>query len=280
MSIIDLEATAKRVIELMTEKGFSRDSIRSYSNFGFSVIVNHFAQMGVVSVTQEMLDKYIFEQKDAVKTGDVTYKRWKRLRRSAEFLKLCAEKDSIDLPNGTRWDYLKDYTRDNIWEHPLSELQLADSENIYALVWKTGKALETSGITADRVIRYKSPALKMLLQFHIDSGTDVYSEQLVKNKVLEIYDSYKNGQISYALLQLIRKAADFVWEMHDNGNLSLTILQRWGIREPIEPFRSLLDEYVTEEKEYGTLADSSIDEMRYRIRAFLFALEDNGYDTT
>lgn len=279
MSIIDLEATAKRAVELMTEKGVSRDSIRTYSNFGFSVIIKHFARMGIISVTPEKLDKYIVEQKDAVKTGSMSYKMWKRLHRGAEFLKLCAEKDSIDIPNGTRWDYIKDYTRYNIWEHPPSNSQLSDPNNIYALVWKTGKALETAEVTADMVKRYKSPGLKMILQIHIDSDTDVYSEELVKNKVQETYDSYIKGEVHYGIFQPFRKAADFVKEIHDNGNLSMTMLSRWGIREPIEPFRSLLDEYVKEEKGNGTLADSSIDEMRYRIRTFLFALEDSGYNS-
>ena len=279
MSIINLEAVADRAIELLNAKGVSRNSIRTYKNFGFSVIIKHFAQMGVVSVTPEILDKYIFEQKGAVKKGDMTYKNWKRLRRGAEFLKLCAEKDSVDIPNGTRWDYINDYTRYNIWEHPPSKSQQSDPNNIYALVWKTGKALETSEITAYMVKRYKSPGLKMILQIHIDSGTDVYSEELVKNKVLEIYNSYKNSQVQYGVFQSLRKAADFVKEMHDNGNLPLAMLPRWGLREPIEPFKSMLDEYVAKEKERGVLADSSIDEMRYRIRVFLFALEDNGYDS-
>ena len=279
MSIIDLEATAKRAVELMTEKGVSWDSIRTYSNFGFTVIIKHFARMGIISVTPEMLDKYIVEQKDAVKNGSMSYKMWKRLHRGAEFLKLCAEKDSIDIPNGTRWDYIKDYTRYNIWEHQPSESQLSDPDNIYALVWKTGKALENSEITADMVSRYKSPGLRMILQIHIDSGTDVYSEELVKSKVSEIYNSYKNGEVNYGIIQPLRKAANFVKEMHDNGKISMTMLSRWGLREPIEPFKSLLDEYVKEEKENGTLVESSIDEMRYRIRAFLFTLEDSGYDS-
>ncbi len=73
MSVIDLEATAKRAVELMTEKGVSRESIRTYSNFGFSVIIKHFAHMGIISVTPEILDKYIVEQKDAVKNGSMSY---------------------------------------------------------------------------------------------------------------------------------------------------------------------------------------------------------------
>lgn len=280
MSIIDLEVTAKRAVELMTDKGISWDSIRTYSNFGFSVIIKHFAQIGVISVTPETLDKYIVEQKDAVKNGSMSYKMWKRLHRGAEFLKLCAEKDSVDIPNGTRWDYIKDYTRYNIWEHPPTELQLSDPNNIYALVWKTGKALENAEITASRVLRYKSPGLRMILQMHIDSGTEVYSEELVKRKVSEVYVSYKKGDVDYGIIQPLRKAANLVKEMHDNGKLSLTMLSRWGLREPIEPFRTLLEEYVKEEKKNGTLADSSIDEMRYRIRTFLFALEDGGYNST
>lgn len=279
MCIIDLEATAKRVIELMAEDGLSKSKIREYSNLGFSVIINYFENIDIKSVTSEQLDKYIIEQKIIVEKGDLTYKHWKILRRSSEFLKHCAEKDSIDIPNGTRWDYIKDYSRENIWEYPPSESQIADPDNIYALVWKTGKAIEKSGIPESSISRYKSPALKTILQLHIDSGTDKYSEQLVRNKVSEVRDSYENGQVSSGVFQALRKASELVQEMHDNGKITLTILPRWGLRDPIEPFKTLLDEYVVWEKSSCVLCESSINEMRYRIRAFLFALEDNGYDS-
>ena len=279
MRIIDLEATAKRVIKLMGEDGLSKSKIREYSNLGFSVIINYFESIGIKSVTSEQLDKYIIEQKRNVEKGDLTYKQWKRLHRSSEFLKYCAEKDSIDIPNGTRWDYIKDYTRNNIWEHPPSELQLADPDNIYTLVWKTGKALETSGMTADRVIRYKSPALKTILQLHINAETEDYSEQLVKDKVTEMRNSYECGQVSYGIFQEFRKASQLVQEMHETGNITMSILPDWGFREPIEPYKLLLDEYVVWEKSSCVLCENSINEMRYRIRAFLFALEDNGYDS-
>ena len=47
MRIIDLEATAKRVIELMGEDGLSKSKIREYSNLGFSVIINYFESIGI-----------------------------------------------------------------------------------------------------------------------------------------------------------------------------------------------------------------------------------------
>lgn len=276
---INLEATTKRAIELMTEKGISKESIRNYSNFGFSVIISHFREMGIVSITPEILDQYVFDQKIHVKNGEMSYKHWKRLRRGAEYLKLCAEKDSIDIPNGTRWDFIKDYSRNDLWERPPSEIYQSDSDNIYFLVWKTGKAMEESDLTDYMTKRYKI-GLKIILELHTKSNLEKYSEQLVENRICELHREYAEGRLVQALFQRVQKAAAFLKSMHDTGEINLSMLPRWGLREPIEPFKFLLDKYVESEKKKGVLCESSINEMKYRIRTFLFLLEDNGYDST
>lgn len=277
--IINLKKASEHAIELMNNKEMSRDSIRKYSKIGFPAIIEHFTRIGISSVTPEMLDEYIYEQKDSVENGKIEYKHWKILRYSSELLKSCTLNNSIDIPKGTRWDYLNDYSRYNIWGCPPSEMQLANPGNIYALVWKTGKALETSELSKANIKRLQEQGLRRVLQFHIDEKTEVYSEELVNIKISELHDNYEKGLITSSAFQYIRKSADYVREMHDTNGITNRMLPRWGLREPIEPFKKILVEYVEFEKEAGVLGESSINEMKYRIRTFVFELEDNGYNS-
>lgn len=56
MELIELDATAQRALELLTNAGMSDGSIYDYTHTGFGSILRHFHTKGILYATAEMLD--------------------------------------------------------------------------------------------------------------------------------------------------------------------------------------------------------------------------------
>ena len=58
MKLIELDATAQRALELLTNAGMSDGSIYDYTHTGFGSILRHFHTKGILYATAEMLDNF------------------------------------------------------------------------------------------------------------------------------------------------------------------------------------------------------------------------------
>lgn len=58
MELIELDATAQRALELLTNAGMSDGSIYDYTHTGFGSILRHFHTKGILYATAEMLDNF------------------------------------------------------------------------------------------------------------------------------------------------------------------------------------------------------------------------------
>ena len=63
MKLIELDATAQRALELLTNAGMSDGSIYDYTHTGFGSILRHFHTKGILYATAEMLDNFLLEQR-------------------------------------------------------------------------------------------------------------------------------------------------------------------------------------------------------------------------
>ena len=63
MELIELDATAQRALELLTNAGMSDGSIYDYTHTGFGSILRHFHTKGILYATAEMLDNFLLEQR-------------------------------------------------------------------------------------------------------------------------------------------------------------------------------------------------------------------------
>ena len=104
MELIELDATAQRALELLTNAGMSDGSIYDYTHTGFGSILRHFHTKGMLYATAEMLDNFLLEQRVLLDQGDISQWKWGLVRRSCELLKQCAAMNSIDLPDLQPWD--------------------------------------------------------------------------------------------------------------------------------------------------------------------------------
>ena len=139
MELIELNATAQRALELLTDAGMSDGSIYDYTHTGFGGILRYFHGKGMLYATAEMLDNFLLEQRTLLDKGDISQWKWSLVRRSCELLKHCAAMDSIDLPDLRSWDPMWNRPEQIIQHDTPTTKQFADPENIYMLVWMVNK---------------------------------------------------------------------------------------------------------------------------------------------
>ena len=89
MELIELDATAQRALELLTNAGMSDGSIYDYTHTGFGSILRHFHTKSILYATAEMLDNFLLEQRALLDQGDISQWKWGLVRRSCELLKQC-----------------------------------------------------------------------------------------------------------------------------------------------------------------------------------------------
>lgn len=141
MELIELDATAQRALELLTNAGMSDGSIYDYTHTGFGSILRHFHTKGILYATAEMLDNFLLEQRVLLDQGDISQWKWGLVRRSCELLKQCAAMNSIDLPDLQPWDPVWNRPKQIIQHDAPTAKQFAESENIYVLVWMVNKRM-------------------------------------------------------------------------------------------------------------------------------------------
>lgn len=163
MELIELDATAQRALELLTNAGMSDGSIYDYTHTGFGSILRHFTQKAY----------YMLQQKCSIIFAGATRAfgprryltmEWGLVRRSCELLKQCAAMNSIDLPDLQPWDPVWNRPKQIIQHDAPTAKQFAESENIYVLVWMVNKRMEQLGLSENTVRHYTEEGLAVILK--------------------------------------------------------------------------------------------------------------------
>lgn len=275
--MIELSATVTRALELLAAQGMSDKSLHAYTHTGFGCIVRNFQVKGLSSVTPTMLDEFLLEQFELFGQGKFSPWKWRLVRRSCELLKYCATENSVDMPPLLPWLPALRHSRQSIEKSMPTAEQLADPENIFALVWKINRSMLELGLTDATVRHYREEGLAVILNRHYEARTEHFSESLLSQIITEKRTQYEQGQTARTSYQNLRKAAHWLREMHLTGNISLGKMPNWGQREPVEPYRTLLDEFCVDAKH--TMAETSLKVARSAVRRFLFEMENHGFNT-
>lgn len=275
--MIELSATVARALELLSAQGMSAKSLHAYTHTGFGNIVRNFQAKGLPVVTPTMLDEFLTEQYELYGQGKFSAWKWALVRRSCELLKYCAAKDSVDIPPLLPWLPALHRSQQSIAKSIPTAEQLADPENIFALVWKTNQSMMKLGLTDATVRHYRAEGLAVILNQHYEAGTDHFSEDLLNRIITEKRVQYEQGQISRVPYQNLRKVAHWLREMHFTGNITIGKIPNWRQREPIEPFRTLLRKFCVDAEH--KMAETSLKVARSAIRRFLLEMEDYSFNT-
>ena len=277
MELIELQTTVERTLDLLAESGISTKSLYAYTHTGFGCIVRTFQAKGLSCVTPIMLDEFLLEQFELFEQGKFSPWKWRLLRRSCELLKCCAVEDSVDMPPLFPWSPTLRRSRQSIEKSIPTAEQFADPENIFALVWKTNRAMVELGLADATVRHYREEGLAVILKRHYEARTDHFSEDLLSRVITEKRTQYEQGETAKASYQNLRKAAHWLREMHLTGGITLRKVPNWGQREPVEPFRTLLDEFCVDAEH--AMAETTLKVARSAVRRFLFEMENHGFNT-
>ena len=275
METIDLATTTAQALKLLSDQGMSEKSLHAYTHTGFGCVTHHFQAKGILCVSPEMLDTFLLEQRELFEQGAFSVWKWRLLRRSCELLKHCSLKNSVELPSLSPWMPVFRRPRQSIWKSTPTSEQLADLENIFALVWKTNRAMLELGLSDATVGHYRNEGLAIILNQHYEVGTEQFSKEILDQVVAEKRIQYEHGQAGRVSYQNLRKAAYWVQEMHQTGHITLAKVPNWGQREPVAPFKILLLDFCIEAK--PSMATTSLNVARSAVRRFLFEMEDHGF---
>lgn len=276
MELIELDATAQRALELLTNAGMSDGSIYDYTHTGFGSILRHFHTKGILYATAEMLDNFLLEQRVLLDQGDISQWKWGLVRRSCELLKQCATMNSIDLPDLQPWDPVWNRPKQIIQHDAPTAKQFAESENIYVLVWMVNKRMEQLGLSENTVRHYTEEGLAVILKKHYDSGTESYSDKLISQLIEERRLQYEQGEVGRTTYQNLRKAAAMLQEFRLTGKITLERIPNWGRREVIPQHKAILDKFSAHVTTQSNWAESSVSTVTSVARVFLLELEDHG----
>ena len=167
--------------------------------------------------------------------------------------------------------------RQSIWKSTPTAGQLADPNDVFALIWKTHRAMSEVGLSEATVRHYTDDGLTIILNRYYEVGTEQFSEGILNQVVAEKRIQYEHGQTGRVSYQNLRKAAHWAEEMYQTGHITLAKVPNWGRRELVEPFNSLLSEFYTRTEQSESMAETSLNVARSAIRRFLFEMEDHGF---
>lgn len=189
MELIELQTTVERTLDLLAESGIRTKSLYAYTHTGFGCIVHTLQVKGLSIVAPTMLDEFLLEQFELSRQGKFSLWKWNLIRRSCELLKYCAAKGSIDMSPLLPWLS----TLHRSWQSiPIAE-QLADSENIFALVWKTNQSMVKLGLADATVRHYREERLAVILNRHYEVRIEHFYEELLNQIITEKRVQYEQG---------------------------------------------------------------------------------------
>lgn len=165
--------------------------------------------------------------------------------------------------------------RQSIWKSTPTSEQLTDLDNIFALAWRTHRAMAELGLSQATVRHYTDDGLSIIVNRHYDMGTDRFSEEILNQIVDAKRFQYEKGLISRVPYQNLRKSAHWLCEMHLTGSITQGKIPNWGLREPVAEFKVLLLDFCAEAK--MSMAATTLNAARSAIRRFLFEMEDRGF---
>jgi hypothetical protein len=279
MNRFNVKQAAEEALRILVQNGASAKTVKGYRATGFGAFVRYFSEHSSLDVTTKMLDAFVLEERKRFENGEFSNWRWLLVRRGGELLKQYAENDNIEVSMLRPWEPVLRRPRQSIEKDIPTAEQLADPDDIFALIWRVKQELIDMGLTRSTARHYSAEGLTVIMRKHTNHGLQQYSESLVEELVFETRKRYESGQTPRTSYQNLRKASFLLSEMHKTGKITLQKIPKWGQREPLPVFAELLRHFCDNAEHTGVLATSTIKCARSAIRAFLFELEEHGFES-
>jgi site-specific recombinase XerD len=279
MDTFNLKEAVEQSLRLLERDGASTKTVKGYLNTGFGAAIRHFDSQGVSDVSSEMLDAYVLEQRTHYERGEFSVWKWRLVRRGSEILKHFALTGTVELAELRPWEPVLRKPRQSVELDSPTPEQLADPDDLFALIWRVKQELLKTGLTKQTVRHYTVEGMSIILRKHTEQGLTRYSEMLASEAVVEIRNRYEQGLTARVAYQNLRKASFLLSEMHRTGKLTLSPVPSWGLREPAPRFSPLLQHFCDNANRTDILTKSTVKTVRSAIRTFLFELEARGWQS-
>lgn len=277
MDTFNLKDATDQILRLLEQSGASSKAVKEYRTTGFGAIIRHFSHNGIVDVNIGMLDAFILNQRECFERGEFSEWKWRLIRRGSELIKYFVQTGTVDLSPLRPWESILRKPHQSLEMDEPTPAQLADPNDIFAVVWRVKQALLKTGLTKNTVRHYTTEGLSVILRKHTQQGLERYSESLVSDMVEEVRKKYEQGLTSRVSYQNLRKASFLLSEMHRNGEITLNKIPNWGQRKPVPEFVDLLENFCDNANRTGILTGSTVKTARSAIRTFFFELEARGW---
>jgi site-specific recombinase XerD len=256
--------------KLKSEGVMSGKKLSSYKTIGFRAVLKHFEEIGDLYVDKDILKDFLEYQHGVYKDDKKQAWRWKLIRRSTELLIFFASTGRVDLPSLPKWN-----KRDcQLYVEP-SEIQLADNDNIYGLVWRTRNALKRFGYANRTIQYYDLSGFAKILEAYENAETEAYSRTIGAQLILSAQKRAEPGkQHRY---QAIRKAFALLDEFHQYGAITPTTLSPFNMVELTPEFDALVEEYGIDLLFSGRSGPVTTGTAKSIVKGFLLDLEIAGF---
>lgn len=150
-------------------------------------------------------------------------------------------------------------------------------DSIVHLVWQVNKALFDHGVPPSTLVPNSKFGLIPMLDYYSSLGQKIYCENVTKQFIIEMRQKYELHEIKEFYWKHSRRMATVLMHYVKSGNIDLSHLPPWGIRQPIPEFKKHLDLFIKDLKTTGVVADSTIRISWSAVRRLLFVFEDTGF---
>ena len=174
MDTFNLKDAADQSLRLLEQSGVSAKAVKKYRTTGFGAIIRHFTCQGIVDVNIGMLDAFILIQRECFEQGEFSEWKWRQVRRGSELIKHFVQTGTVDLSALRPWNPVLRKPHQSLELDEPTPAQLADPNDIFALVWRVRQALLKMGLTKNIVRHYTAEGLSVILRRHTLQGLERY----------------------------------------------------------------------------------------------------------
>jgi len=269
MTSMEINKLAEQTLLSLKEDGMTSNALQYYKTTGVGAILNRHAELGISDFSFAVCDELIRELREDCESGKIPKHQWRLIRRCAEVMRSYQSTGQTKLPNLGKWEWINAPYRIK----PTPE-QLADSENIFAIVWNVEHELEKIGMAADSIKRYTYGGFDNILRHFMALGLTLYDEDVINSFVAQTHTN--NGTRSDKF-RVIRKSAAYIQEYYQIGMINPKHLESWDKQKLTDYFASIIEKFKSENERRGKWSQRSKSSAYHAIRHFLLTLEQMGH---
>jgi hypothetical protein len=225
----EFQSVVDAALHGMEEDGASANQLKVYRQTGFGAIRRHFLAHQQSDFSAEAVDSFVLQMRDDWENGIVPYGKWCLVRRGGELLKHFYAQGKLGLPPCAKWGV----THDRIRIEP-SAHELADKNNIYALVWNTKQELSHSDYSASTLRHFQNEGFDRILRYCVAKGQSDYSTELMEEIVEQAENACTVKKTALKALYALHRASDLLKEFYETGMLRSLHVRRFEVRDDLD----------------------------------------------